>query len=318
MRVAFAGTPEFALPALEALLEHHDVVGVLTQPDRPSGRGRHLSASPVKILAAAHRLPLLQPESLRDPQARAPLAAWDAEVLIVVAYGLILPPEVLKLPRRGCLNIHASLLPRWRGAAPVQRAILAGDQVTGVTIMTMDEGLDTGPILLKREIGIGAHDTGGSLHAALARLGAAALLAALDGLAAGTLAPQPQPTDGISYAAKIGKSEARIDWSRPAASIERQVRAFDPWPVAETNLDGGRLRIHSAEVFQGPSAVIESIKGEKSHENGAIVGVRDGLMLVQCGAGSLLAVRTVQKPGGRVLAVSEFAHNLPLAGRRLG
>jgi len=192
LRVAFAGTPEFALPALEALLEHHDVVGVLTQPDRPSGRGRHLSASPVKILAAAHRLPLLQPESLRDPQARAPLAAWDAEVLIVVAYGLILPPEVLKLPRRGCLNIHASLLPRWRGAAPVQRAILAGDQVTGVTIMTMDEGLDTGPILLKREIGIGAHDTGGSLHAALARLGAAALLAALDGLAAGTLAPQPE------------------------------------------------------------------------------------------------------------------------------
>jgi methionyl-tRNA formyltransferase len=309
LRVAFAGTPEFALPALEALLEHHEVVGVLTQPDRPSGRGRHLNASPVKTLAAAHRLPLLQPESLRDREARAQLAAWDAEVLIVVAYGLILPPELLKLPRRGCLNIHASLLPRWRGAAPVQRAILAGDQVTGVTIMRMDEGLDTGPVLLKREIAIGAHDTGGSLHAALARLGAQALLAALEGLAGGTLEAQPQPKEGAIYANKVEKSEALIDWSRHAAGIERQVRAFDPWPIAETTLDGERLRIHSAENVP--------VKDSKSTNYGAIISVQDGIMLVQCGYG-LLGVRKVQKPDGRVLAVSEFAHNMDLVGRHLG
>jgi len=309
LRVAFAGTPEFALPALEALLESHMVVGVLTQPDRPSGRGRRLSASPVKTLAEAHHLPLLQPASLREEAARAQLAAWKPEVLVVVAYGLILPPAVLELPRQGCLNIHASLLPRWRGAAPVQRAILAGDAVTGVTIMQMDEGLDTGPMLLAREIDIGAHTTGGSLHAALAALGAAALLEALEGLAAGTLKAQPQPHEGVTYAAKIDKSEARIDWGRDAASIERQVRAFDPWPIAETTLGGERLRIHSASNM--------SIKGVKSEQHGAIVSIQDGIMLVQCGEG-LLGVLRVQKPGGRVLAVSEFAHNLDLAGRRLG
>lgn len=309
MRVAFAGTPEFALPALEALLESHEVVGVLTQPDRPSGRGRHVRPSPVKALAATRHLPLLQPVSLREEAQRAQLAAWQPEVLVVVAYGLLLPPAVLALPRHGCLNIHASLLPRWRGAAPVQRAILAGDPVTGVTIMRMDEGLDTGPILLRREIRIGPDETGGSLHAALAALGAAALLAALEGLAAGTLEARPQPKEGITYAAKIGKAEARIDWSRDAVSLERQIRAFNPWPVAETMLDGERLRIHSASNV--------SIKDAKSLEHGTIVSVRDGIMLVQCGQG-MLGVRKVQKPGGRVLPVSEFAHNLDLVGRRLG
>ena len=309
MRVAFAGTPQFALPALEALLEFHRVVGVLTQPDRPSGRGRHLSASPVKTLAAARHLPLLQPASLREAAPLAELAAWEPEVLVVVAYGLILPRAVLELPRHGCLNIHASLLPRWRGAAPVQRAILAGDAATGVTIMQMDEGLDTGPVLLTREIAIGAHDTGGSLHAALAALGAAALLEALEGLASGALSARPQPGEGASYAAKIEKSEARIDWARDAAAIERQVRAFDPWPIAETMLEGQRLRIHSAENVE--------VKAENSHEYGAIVSLRDDIMLVQCGRG-LLGIRKVQKPGGRVLQVSEFAHNLDLVGRRLG
>ncbi|HXB17787.1 MAG TPA: methionyl-tRNA formyltransferase [Steroidobacteraceae bacterium] len=309
MRVAFAGTPQFALPALEALLEFHRVVGVLTQPDRPSGRGRHLSASPVKTLAEARHLPLLQPASLREAAPLAQLAAWEPEVLVVVAYGLILPRAVLELPRHGCLNIHASILPRWRGAAPVQRAILAGDAATGVTIMQMDEGLDTGPVLLTREIAIGAHDTGGSLHAALAALGAAALLEALEGLASGALSARPQPGEGASYAAKIEKSEARIDWARDAAAIERQVRAFDPWPIAETMLEGQRLRIHSAENVE--------VKAEKSHEYGAIVSLRDDIMLVQCGRG-LLGIRKVQKPGGRVLQVSEFAHNLDLVGRRLG
>ncbi|HEV2230311.1 MAG TPA: methionyl-tRNA formyltransferase [Steroidobacteraceae bacterium] len=309
LRVAFAGTPEFARPALAALLESHTVVGVLTQPDRASGRGLHLRASPVKALAEAHRLPLLQPASLRGEAARGALAAWKPEVLVVAAYGLILPPAVLALPRYGCLNIHASLLPRWRGAAPVQRAILAGDKVTGVTIMQMDEGLDTGPMLLRREIGIGADDTGGSLHAALATLGAAAILEALEGVRSGTLRAQPQPPEGATYAAKIARSEALIDWSRDAASIERQVRAFDPWPIAETTLDGERLRIHSASNM--------TVKDRKKEEIGTIVSVRDGIMRVQCGEG-LLGVLKVQKPGGRILQVSEFAHNLRLAGRRLG
>jgi methionyl-tRNA formyltransferase len=309
LRVAFAGTPEFALPALEALLKSHDVVGVLTQPDRPSGRGRQLRASPVKTLAEAHHLPLMQPATLREQAPQAALAAWKPEILVVVAYGLILPPAVLAHPRLGCLNIHASLLPRWRGAAPVQRAILAGDETTGVTIMQMEVGLDTGPILLTREVGISPDDTGGSLAASLARLGAEALLEALAGLTRGTLAAHPQPKVGVTYAAKIDKSEARIDWSRDAAGIERQVRAFDPWPVAETTMDGQRLRIHSAAKMP--------IKADIVARSGSILSVRDGIMLVQCGEG-VLGVRRVQKPGGRVLEMSEFAHNLKLVGRRLG
>ena len=310
MRVAFAGTPEFALPALEALLDSHDVVGVLTQPDRPSGRGRRLSASPVKALAEARHLPLLQPASLRDEGAQSALAALKPEALVVVAYGLILPPAVLGLPRFGCLNLHASLLPRWRGAAPVQRAILAGDETTGVTVMQMDAGLDTGEILLAREIAIGQEDTGGSLAAALARLGAGLLLEALEGIGEGTLAAKPQPREGVTYAAKIDKSEARIDWGHDAASIERQVRAFDPWPIAETTLERERLRIHSA--------VKMPVKDSKQARSGSILSVRDGIMLVQCSQGSVLGVRRVQKPGGRVLEMSEFAHNLELVGRRLG
>ncbi len=309
MRVAFAGTPEFALPALAALHESHRVVGVLTQPDRPSGRGRHLSVSPVKAFAETHRLPLLQPASLRDEAPRAQLAAWDPEVLVVVAYGLILPPALLELPRYGCLNIHASLLPRWRGAAPVQRAILAGDSVTGVTIMRMDQGLDTGPMLLRKEIAIAPDDTSGSLLAALAALGVSALLETLAGLVAGTIEARPQPGEGATYAQKVEKSEALIDWSRDAADIERKVRAFDPRPIAETALGGERLRIHSA--------VNMPVKDEKAHEFGSIISVRDGIMRVQCGEG-VLGVQKVQKPGGRVLAVSEFAHNQHLVGRRLG
>jgi methionyl-tRNA formyltransferase len=263
----------------------------------------------VKALAEAHHLPLLQPATLRAEAPRAEIAAWNCDVLVVVAYGLILPPAVLALPRHGCLNIHASILPRWRGAAPVQRAILAGDSVTGVSIMRMDEGLDTGPVLLAREQAIGAHDTAGSLSRALAALGAAALIEALAGVEAGTLEARPQPREGVTYAARIDKSEGRIDWSRDAPGIERQVRAFDPWPITETTLDGERLRIHSAENM--------SVKDAKTSEPGTIVSVRDGIMLVQCGQG-LLGVRRVQKSGGRVLEVSEFAHNLELVGRRLG
>ena len=317
MRVAFAGTPEFALPALAALISGHKVVGVLTQPDRPSGRGRHLTASPVKTFATTHGLPVSQPQTLKSEAGREMLAAWEPEVLVVVAYGLILPPEVLRLPRLGCLNIHASLLPRWRGAAPVQRAILAGDSVTGVTIMVMDAGLDTGPILLKREIAIGPRDTGGTLHATLAALGATTLLTALDGLIGGTLTPHPQPGDGVTYAAKIQKSEARIDWTENAASIDRRIRAFAPRPIAETQLDGEQLRIHTAEVFGGELAAKNREIADKSAKPGSIIGLNEGLLLVRCGEG-VLGLRELQKPGGRVLSVSEFTHNHVLAGKRLG
>lgn len=318
LRVAFAGTPEFALPALEALLGAHDVAGVLTQPDRPSGRGRALAASPVKRFAMARGLPLLQPPTLRDPGVLAALAAWRPEALVVVAYGLILPPAVLTLPRFGCINIHASLLPRWRGAAPVQRAILAGDTRTGVSLMQMDAGLDTGPVLLTREWPIGAGDTGGSLLAALATLGAGALLEALAGLARAALTARPQGTEGVTYAAKIQKSEAPLDWSRDAISLERQVRAFLPWPVAETALDGERLRIHAAEAFSEESPAIVHLKDDKKSLSGTIVALHDGFLLVRCGAGGYLGLRRVQRAGGRPIEVSEFAHNRTLTGRRLG
>jgi methionyl-tRNA formyltransferase len=311
LRVAFAGTPQFALPALEALLAHHSVAGVLTQPDRPSGRGRLMSASPVKQLALARGVPLAQPPTLRSAAAQAQLRAWAPEALVVVAYGLLLPPEVLAIPPAGCLNIHASLLPRWRGAAPVQRAILAGDAETGVTLMLMDEGLDTGPVLLERRHPIARSDTGGSLLEALSRLGAAALLEALEGLAAGTLEPRPQSAQGVTHAPKVTKAEAQVDWRREAADIERQVRAFNPVPIAETRLGGEQLRIFAAEAVSAPTA------GHSKQETGTIIEVSGNSMLVQCGNG-LLAIREVQRAGGRPMAVRDFAHSRSLAGERLG
>jgi methionyl-tRNA formyltransferase len=316
LRVAFAGTPEFALPALQALCAHHQVLGVLTQPDRPRGRGRTLGVSPVKAAALARGLPLDQPLTLRNAAGRAALAAWAPEALIVVAYGLLLPPEVLSLPRYGCLNIHASLLPRWRGAAPIQRAILAGDAQSGVTIMQMDAGLDTGPVLLQSAVTLGPRATGGSLTAELAALGARALLEALAGLAAGTLTPRPQPQSGVSYAAKIEKSEARIDWSGAATAIERQVRAFNPVPIAETLLDGQQLRIHAARVGAETDAKMAD-PAVKSWENGSIIAVRDDYMLISCGEGTLAAT-CVQLPGRRPVSVRDFSHGRTLMGRRLG
>jgi methionyl-tRNA formyltransferase len=311
LRVAFAGTPQFALPALEALLAHHQVAGVLTQPDRPSGRGRLLTSSPVKELAQSRALPLLQPPTLKSEAVQAQLAAWAPEVLVVVAYGLLLPPAALRIAPLGCVNVHASLLPRWRGAAPVQRAILAGDTETGVTIMAMDEGLDSGPVLLTRRHPVDRHETSGSLLRALSTLGAAALLEALDGLAAGTLEPHPQSTEGMTYAPRITKAEARIDWGQDALAIERQVRAFNPVPIAETRLMGEQLKIFVAEAAPAPA-------GERSpHETGTIVEVSSNSMLVQCGSG-LLAVREVQRPGRRPVAVRDFAHSRPLVGERLG
>ena len=249
LRIAFAGTPLFALPALRALLHsRHRVVGVLTQPDRPAGRGRELRASPVKLLAAESGLPVAQPQTLKTVEGRAALAEWAPELLVVVAYGLILPPAVLTMPRLGCLNIHGSLLPRWRGAAPIQRALLAGDLETGISIMQLDEGLDTGPVLLERRRAIGSHETAGDLHDALAELGAAGMLDAIEGLAAGSLAARAQPADGVTYAAKIDKSEARIDWKAPAVQLDRMIRAFNPVPVAETIFAGESLRVWRARV----------------------------------------------------------------------
>ena len=310
MRIAFAGTPDFSVPALEALVRAgYEMVGVLTQPDRPKGRGRQIAASPVKTAALAHGLAVSQPQTLKDEASRAELASWRPDVLVVVAYGLILPRAALDIPRLGCLNIHASLLPRWRGAAPIQRSILAGDATTGVTIMLMDVGLDTGPMLLRKETAIEPGDTGGSLHDRLSIKGASAILEAIQGLAAGTLQPVPQPSEGVTYAAKIDKAEALIDWKRSAVEIERQVRAFNPWPVAETRLDGEQLRIFAASAAD--SHQIDA-------EPGMIVAVQDDGLWVQCGQG-LLALQQLQRPGRRAVPAADFARGgAQLAGRRLG
>ena len=317
LRVAFAGTPEFALPALAALQSHHEVIGVLTQPDRPSGRGRRLTASPVKVAAVAGQLPLAQPPTLRSEDARAQIARWHPDVLVVAAYGLMVPPEVLALPPLGCLNIHASLLPRWRGAAPIERAILAGDPCTGISIMQMDAGLDTGPVLLQRRIEIARDDTGGSLRAKLATVGAETLLEALSALAAGTLAAKPQTTEGASYAPRITKAESRIDFRVTALEIERQVRAFNPEPVAETRLEGEQLRIFAARALPPGSDSLSRQTDGRSSDPGVILSVQDGYMLVQCGQG-LLAVSEVQRPGRRPISVRDLSHSFALPGRRLG
>ena len=313
LRVAFAGTPEFALPALAALRSQHEVVGVITQPDRPSGRGRRLTASPVKEVALAGQLPLAQPPTLEADAVRAQLSSWRPDVLVVVAYGLIVPPDVLSLPPLGCINVHASFLPRWRGAAPVERAILAGDARTGVTIMQLDEGLDTGPMLMQRPVEISRAHTGGTLRRELAALGAELLIEALAGVGSGTLTGQSQPLEGVTYAPRIGKSEARIDWRRKALEIERQVRAFNPEPVAETRLGGEQLRVFSARAQDDIGVEVAA----KTLDPGTIICVRDGSILIQCGQG-VLAVGEVQRPGRRPIGALDLANSLSLPGRRLG
>jgi len=308
LRIAFAGTPQFALPALHALLKSgHQVVGVLTQPDRPAGRGQQLRASPVKLLAAEHRLPVAQPQTLKTPEGRAELAQWAPDVLVVVAYGLILPQAALDLPRLGCLNIHGSLLPRWRGAAPIQRAILAGDAETGVTIMQLDAGLDTGPTLLERRHPIGLHDTAGDLHDALSELGALALIEALAGIAAGTLKPRPQPA-GATHAAKIDKSEASMDWTASATQLDRQVRAFNPWPIAETRFGNETLRVIRARIAE---------PGGVHGDPGILLGLADDGLRVACGEG-VLAIRELQRAGKRPISARDFANAVRVAGLRFG
>lgn len=294
LRIVFAGTPDFAAEHLKALLDTpHQIVAVYTQPDRPAGRGQKLMPSPVKQLAVQHGLPVLQPPTLRNSEAQAELAALKPDLMVVVAYGLILPQTVLDIPRLGCINSHASLLPRWRGAAPIQRAVEAGDADSGVTVMQMEAGLDTGPMLLKVSTPISAEDTGGSLHDRLARLGPPAVIDAIAGLAAGTLKGEVQDDALATYAHKLNKDEAKLDWSLPAAELERRVRAFDPWPVCHTTLNGETLKVWAARLGAG--------KGEPGK---ILEASRDGL-LVGCGEGSLLLTR-VQLPGGKPLAFADL------------
>ena len=305
LRVAFAGTPQFAVPALQALLDsRHTVVGVLTQPDRPKGRGRLLTASPVKQVAQRHGLGVAQPSTLRDAAARADLAVLAPDVMVVVAYGQILPDAVLQLPRLGCLNIHASLLPRWRGAAPIQRAILAGDATTGVTLMQMDAGLDTGGMLAVHTVAIGDRDTSASLHDVLAVLGAQCLIEVLERLATGGLPAQPQPTVGATYAQKIAKAEAHINWADPAALISRQVRAFNPWPVAESLFAGEQLRIH--EAFAPPHTAPAAVAPGMWLGLGA--GPAGEVLRVACGTGEL-HVMQLQRAGRRTVSAREFVNS---------
>lgn len=294
LRIVFAGTPEFAAEHLKALIDSPwRIVAVYTQPDRPAGRGQKLMPSPVKQLAVQHDIPVLQPSTLRDPAAQAELAALRPDLMVVVAYGLILPQAVLDIPRLGCINSHASLLPRWRGAAPIQRAVQEGDAQSGVTVMRMEAGLDTGPMLLKVTTPIDAEDTGGTLHDRLAQLGPQAVVQAVRGLAAGTLADERQDDTLATYAHKLNKDEARIDWSRPAIELERLVRAFNPWPVCHTLLNDETLKILSAVVAEGQGRPGEVIAASK-----------EGLTIA-CGEGALRLTR-LQLPGGKPLGFTDL------------
>jgi methionyl-tRNA formyltransferase len=303
LRLGFAGTPQFSVAALDALLRsRHHVVAAFTQPDRPAGRGQTLHLSEVKRRALVAKLQLLQPASFKTPDAAAALDRLQLDALVVVAYGLILPAAVLALPKLGCFNIHASLLPRWRGAAPIQRALLAGDATTGVTIMRMDPGLDTGPILAAREVQIGERETAGSLHDRLAPLGGELLVETLDAIAAGDAREQAQSQFGITYAEKITKSEALIDWREPAADILRQVRAFNPWPIAETRMNGAQLRVWDAELVPGMAAAPPSAAASPP---GSVVAASSAGIDVMCGRGALRLLR-LQLAGRKPLAVPEF------------
>lgn len=311
MRVVFAGTPEFARAALECLQAAGFTIPlVLTQPDRPAGRGMKLQPSPVKQFALAQGIPVAQPRSLRldgkypddAAAARAALQEAGADVMVVAAYGLILPQWVLDLPRLGCLNIHASLLPRWRGAAPIHRAIEAGDAETGVTIMQMDAGLDTGDMLLMERIAIAPQDTTGTLHDKLAALGGRMVVEALELAACGGLRPQPQPAEGVTYAHKIEKAEAAIAWSQPADVIERRIRAFDPFPGATAQLGGETVKIWRAQAL---------LQGRGSVPPGTIVALDEDGIGVACGQGRL-EVTELQRPGGKRLAAADFLRGFPL------
>jgi methionyl-tRNA formyltransferase len=312
LNLAFAGTPDFAVPALDALrAAGHAIAAVYTQPDRPAGRGRALQPSPVAQRAAALQLPLRQPVKF-TPDAIEGLRELAVDALVVVAYGLILPKDALAAPRLGCFNIHASLLPRWRGAAPIQRAILAGDRETGVTIMRMDAGLDTGPMLLREALPIGAQATAGELHDALSALGAKLIVQALDDLARGAARETPQPADGVTYAKKLSKDEARLDWSRDAEELARAVRAYHPVPVAWTELEPGSGSEAGAERVRIQRAIAEAGGGGAP---GTVLGADAAGIRVATGRGTL-RITELQWPGGRPLSAQQASAGRSLAGRR--
>lgn len=275
-RVVFMGSPDFALPSLRALAKAYDLVGVVTQPDRPSGRGRELKAPPVKTFALELNVPVIQPEKLRGPEAMDQLRAWAPHVIVVAAFGQILKPDVLELPLYGSINVHASLLPRWRGAAPVNAAILNGDEETGVTIMKMDAGLDTGPILSRKSIRIMQDDTAGSVFESLSTLGADLLLATLPDYFSGKITPRPQPVEGVTYAPMLKKDEGRLDFTRSAEELGRRVRAFNPWPGAFMDFDGTNLKVHRAHAEAGKES-----EGRKLIYRGqAGVGAGSGILIL--------------------------------------
>ena len=296
MRIVFAGTPEFAVASLGAAARQHEVVAVYTQPDRPAGRGRGLMPSPVKLDAIARGIPVFQPETLKTPEAQQQLRDLQPDLMVVVAYGLILPKAVLAIPTHGCWNVHASLLPRWRGAAPIQRAIQAGDAETGVCLMQMEAGLDTGPVLLRQHTPISDTDTGGQLHDRLAQLGAQVLADGLGLLRAG-LKPiaQVQPAEGVTYAHKLDKAEAKLDWSQDAAALARTVRAFNPWPIAEATLAGERVRIHGAVALAD---------NQGKAPGTVIAAAREGIDIA-CGQGAL-RLRVVLREGGKAITAADY------------
>jgi methionyl-tRNA formyltransferase len=299
LRLAFMGTPDFAVPILTALLEAgHEIATVYCQPPRPSGRGHRTQPSPVQEFAAARGLPVRHPVSLRTPEAQAEFAALDPDAAVVAAYGLILPKPILAAPRLGCVNVHASLLPRWRGAAPIQRAILAGDAVTGVTIMQMDAGLDTGAMLLAESVPIGPDTTAGTLHDTLAALGSRLVVEALAGLAAGTLRPRKQPEAGVTYAAKLRRDEGRLDWRRPAVELERAVRALNPWPGTWFELAGERIKVLAAELAP--------------ESGGATPGaVLDDRLVIACAEGALRPT-LLQRAGRGAVDTEAFLRGFPV------
>lgn len=308
MKLIFAGTPEFAAQALHAVVSAgHEVALVLTQPDRPSGRGMALQASPVKRLALGRGIEVFQPASLHDAAAQGKLRTVAADVMVVAAYGLILPQAALDLPRLGCLNIHASLLPRWRGAAPIQRAILAGDAETGVCIMQMDAGLDTGPVLLSEKLPIALDDTAGSLHDRLAELGGRLIVEALARL---PMPAQPQSAQGVTYAAKLEKSEAMLDWRLPAPQLVRQIRAFNPFPGALAHLEGIPIKVWRAEACTALARTYND--GLPATPGMVLEASKDGMLVVACGEGALRLLE-LQKAGARRLPAAQFLAGMPMA-----
>ena len=306
-RIIFAGTPDFSVPPLKALLaSDFEVCAVYTQPDRPAGRGRKLTASPVKEVAEKAGIPVYQPANFKLQQDLDALNALQADLMIVVAYGLLLPKAVLEAPRLGCVNIHASILPRWRGAAPIQRAVLAGDRESGVSIMQMDEGLDTGPVYLVKQIVLEQEETGGSLHDKLSELGASALMEALPGIVGGSLPAVPQDDAKTTYANKLSKKEAQINWSESAEEIVRQVRAFNPWPVAYCVYEHQNMRIWEAEAIGGVTASPGLV----------MTAGREGVD-VSTGSG-LLRIRRLQLPGKRAMSAADFINSNVIQGVMLG